>query len=121
VPQALVVFPGRQVLPLQQPFGQLVLLQTHCPLEQVWPAEQALPHAPQLLTSLLRSSQLPLQQAGEVPVQVAHVAPPVPQVVVVFPGWQVLPLQQPFGQLVPLQTHVPPLQVWPVVQQGWVL
>ena len=29
-----------QVVPLQQPFGQLALVQTHCPLLQTWPVLQ---------------------------------------------------------------------------------
>jgi hypothetical protein len=40
--------------------------------------------------------------------QETHVAPPVPQIAFVFPGLQVLlptPPQQPFGQLVGVQTH----------------
>ena len=64
--------------------------QTHCPLWHV-PDEQTMPQAPQLLGSLLRSLQLPLQQAGVVPV---HVVPQEPQLLVVFRLVQV-PLQQP--------------------------
>lgn len=56
--------------PLQEP---LVLQQM--PFWQFWPDEQALPHEPQLLLSLLRSLQLLLQQAGVVPVQVVPQAP----------------------------------------------
>jgi len=50
-----------------------------------------LPQVPQLLGSLLRSAQVPLQQAGVVPLQVL---PHEPQLLVVFKSVQV-PLQQP--------------------------
>jgi hypothetical protein len=62
---------------------------------------QVLPQEPQLLLSLLKSLQLPLQQAGVVPVQVV---PQEPQLLVVFRLVQV-PVQQPcpeVQQLAPL-------------------
>jgi hypothetical protein len=60
-PHALVAVPGWQVLPLQQPFGQLALVHTHCPLLQVCPASQAWPQVPQLVV-VFRAVQVPLQQ-----------------------------------------------------------
>jgi len=86
------------VLPLQQPDGQVVLLQgeTHAPAVQDWPAEQ------------------PLQ-----------VAPPLPHWETVWLAWatQVLPLQQPLGQLVPLHgvVHTPAEQTFPLAHAEQVL
>jgi hypothetical protein len=76
-------------LPSQLSKPALHAAMTQVPLEQAALAlgkAQTCPHDPQLLASLLRSLQLPLQQAGVVPEQVVHVAPPVPQALVVFPG-----------------------------------
>jgi hypothetical protein len=114
VPHTEFVVPAWHMpLASQQPLGQLVLLHTHWPLLQVWPEGQTCPHAPQLLTSLLRSLQLPPQQPGVVPGQVVHVPPLMPQVLADC-AWQVPPAsQQPLGQLVLLQPHWPLLQVWP--------
>jgi hypothetical protein len=98
----LLQLPEQQSLfPLQVP--PLVVQEvTHVLFLQVWPDGQVLPHFPQLLTSLLRSLQLPLQQAGVVPVQVV---PQEPQLLVVFRSVHV-PLQQPCpegqGQCAPL-------------------
>jgi len=67
---------------LQQPPPQELALQTHLPLAQVVPVPQ-----------------------------VAHAAPPVPQVPLVDVWHLPLESQQPLGQEVALQTHLPPLQV----------
>jgi hypothetical protein len=78
-----------QVLPLQQPWGHEVALHTHSPVVVLhcWPEG----HAPQAL-------------------------PSVPQATFVSDanGRHVLPLQQPFGHDVELQTHCPALlHSWP--------
>lgn len=50
-------------------------------------------------------------------VQATQAAPPLPQAVVVLPGWQVpLLSQQPFGQLLALHAQEPFAQVWPDAQ-----
>jgi hypothetical protein len=96
---------------------------TQVPFWQVWPEAQVVPQAPQLLTSLLRSLQLPLQQAGVVPVQVV---PHVPQLWISVCSSTHMPPQQfcPAGQSpavpqvhAPL-THVSPeAQTWPQAPQ----
>jgi hypothetical protein len=48
--------------------------------------------------------------------QTTQVRPPVPQALVVLPGWQVLFWQQPFGQLAAVHTHEPFLHSWPTGQ-----
>jgi hypothetical protein len=50
------------------------------------------------------------------PAQVWQASPPAPQAASVSPGWQVLPAQQPPGQLVPSQTQAPPTQRCPLAQ-----
>jgi hypothetical protein len=40
---------------------------TQCPLLQIWPAEQACPHAPQLCTSVARLTQVLFPQQWGVP------------------------------------------------------
>jgi hypothetical protein len=91
---------GTQVLPLQQPFGQLDALQTHCPCEQACPAAQALQLLPPLphcvLLSLVSATHsLPLQQPAQLEVvQSATHWPPS--------RWK-LGLQ--------LEPHAPPLQL----------
>jgi hypothetical protein len=74
-----------QVVPEQQPPGQLVALH---PL-----------HAP------------PVQLSPEG--HIAHVPPPAPQAVMLFPGWQVLPWQQPVEHEAAVQMHEPPEQTCP--------
>ena len=74
----------------------------HVPFTQFWPSGQTFPQAPQLLTSLLRSLQWPLQHSGVVPVQVA---PQVPQFCVVVRAVHV-PLQQSCPE-VQRETQVP--------------
>jgi hypothetical protein len=98
-PQLPAVIPGRQVLPLQHPVGQLVALQAQAPLTHARPAAQAAPVVPH--------THLPLAQVSAVVPQATQVAPEAPQLPVVLPGRQVLPLQQPVGQLVALQTQAP--------------
>lgn len=136
VPQAALVVPGEtQVAPWQQPLGQLVASQTHCPFRQRWPVAQALhvpPAVPQCASLLCRQTsplQQPLAQLCAVQVQrppthawplpqSVQVPPPVPQFCTVVPARQVLPAQQPLAQLWAVQTHCPPLQTWPSVQQS---
>jgi hypothetical protein len=81
--------PAWQVVPLQQPLGQLVALQTQAPLTHAWPDAQA-----------------------------TQVAPLVPQLVAVCEARATqapLLVQQPPGQLVGLQVrHLPLLQNWPL-------
>ena len=73
----------------QQPFGQLAAVHT--------------------------LTQLPFWHV--VPVgQLTQMIPPVPQAVLVLPGWQVLFWQQPFGQLRAVHTHEPFWHVVPVGQ-----
>jgi hypothetical protein len=85
VPQAEVEVPDWQVLPAQQPFGQLFASHgTHFPFWQF-------------------SFDLQVMQA----------LPPLPQAASEVPGWQVVLLQQPFEQLCPSQTQAPPEQRWP--------
>jgi len=60
----------------QQPFGQLVASQTHCPPEQRWPAPQGPPVAPQ-------TQAPPVEQLSVVSgSQLAHSPPPMPQALV---------------------------------------
>jgi hypothetical protein len=66
---------------LQQPPAHELPLQAHLPAEQVVPVPQA-----------------------------AQAAPPVPQVPLLEVWHLPLVSQQPFGQEVALQTHLPPLQ-----------
>jgi hypothetical protein len=49
-------------------------------------------------------------------VQTLHAVPPVPQLAVVVPGKQVVPSQQPLGQLVAVHTHEPATHTCPVAQ-----
>jgi hypothetical protein len=115
------------VVPLQQPFGHDVALQTHAPaLEQVVPLGQAA-HAPPLMPHvcadpgewhcLLLSQQppahdealqahAPFTQVWPV-AQAVQLAPPVPQVALAEVRHWPLESQQPFGQDVALQTQAP--------------
>jgi hypothetical protein len=77
-----------QVVPLQQPFGHDVALQTHLPV-----ASQVCPIVHEL-----------------------HVAPPTPQVCVLEVWQSPFLSQQPFGHDVALQTQAPFEQAWPVAQ-----
>ena len=78
---------GLQVVPEQQPPGQLVASQPE---------------------------QAPLVQVPDG--QPWHAAPPEPQAEVVVPLWQTLPAQQPVGQEVGSHTQAPPTQRWPAPQ-----
>ena len=83
MPQAPSAVPGRQLLPEQQPRGQVVASQPlQAPSLQVWPDGQAW-----------------------------HALPTVPQASSALPGMQTSPAQQPDGQLATSQaaaTHAPP-------------
>jgi hypothetical protein len=87
VPQVAVLDVWQLPVLSQQPFGQLVLSQTHLPPTQRWPLGQA-----------------------------THAPPLVPQNWLDVPAWQVVPLQQPLGQLVAVQTQVPLEHAWPAAQ-----
>ena len=51
------------------------------------------------------------------PLHAAQAAPAVPQSALAVPGWQTpAPSQQPFGQLMPSQTHWPPAHSCPAAQ-----
>jgi hypothetical protein len=116
------------VVPLQQPFGHEVALQTQAPpLEQVLPLGQDVhepPPVPQLCAvggewhCLLPSQQppahdealqahMPFAQVWPV-AQAVQAAPPVPQVPLLDVRHVPLPSQQPLGQEVALQTQLPP-------------
>jgi len=91
------------VLPLQQPFGQLVASHTHAPFAHRWPAAHGIdgPHA-----------QVPCEQLSLRRPHDTQPMPPLPHVCV--EGiWQLLPLQQPPGQLVASHTQTPFAQRWP--------
>jgi hypothetical protein len=92
VPQLLVVWLANGVhvvlLLAQQPFAHEVALQTQAPLD-----EQAVPVAHGL-----------------------HIAPPMPQVLLLDVWQRLFESQQPFGQEVALQTQAPPEQVVFVAQ-----
>ena len=81
---------GRQLLPLQQPLGQLWALQpAHAPLLQGWPLGQA-----------------------------THRAPPEPHAALSVPTWQMALAQQP-AQDMPSQTQAPPEQRCPCLQPAF--
>ena len=77
-----------QVLPLQQPVGQVMALHVE---------QMRLTHAP-------------------LPAQTAQAAPPVPQAPLAVPGWQTLLAQQPIGQEAALHTHAPLTHACPARQ-----
>jgi hypothetical protein len=99
VPQAVVPVPAWQVVPLQQPLGQLVLSQTHAPFTQCWPAAQGAPVVPH--------TQLPLLQESAVIPQATQAWPLLPHAVGLVPATQV-PLEQqpPLHGLVGLHAEV---------------
>lgn len=116
------------MVPLQQPFGHEVALQTQAPpLEQVVPLGQAV-HVPPFVPHValdggewhwrLASQQppahddalqthMPLAQVWPV-VHAAHATPPVPQVPALEVRHMPLVSQQPLGHEAALQTHAPP-------------
>lgn len=93
---------ARQVLPTQQPVGQLVPSHTQAPPWQRCPAPHAGPvpqrHCPPVQPSVSAASH-----ATQVP-------PSPPHSRNVVPVRQMAPLQQPVGQVVASQTHAPPTQ-----------
>jgi hypothetical protein len=117
-------------VPLQQPFGQDVASQTHCPVDVLhrWPephAAQVVPAAPQapLVSLASRLHVPPLQQPAHDPpphehaplehvcpgAHAAHAPPALPHELADWEpnATQVLPLQQPFGHEVASHTHWP--------------
>lgn len=89
IPHAVVEVPATHVLPLQQPFGQVLALHGDW---QVCPTHV-----------------LPCDE------QFWHACPPAPHTPLLVPERQVVPLQQPFGQFCGLHcggglTQMPPLQ-----------
>lgn len=104
VPHAALVSPARQLVPEQQPPGHDVPLQTQAPWTQACPASQAGPE-PHAHVPLLA-------QLSAVAPQVLQEPPAVPQLVSVCASHTPL-RQQPSGQDVALQTHVPPTHAWP--------
>jgi len=124
------------VVPLQQPFGHEVALQTQVPLlvEQVVPVAhdaQAAPDFPHWLMVWLANgtqavplqhpfwqedalqTQAPFAQVWPV-AQELHAAPPVPQVCVLEVWQRPFLSQHPFGQEDALQTQAPFVQAWPL-------
>jgi hypothetical protein len=97
-----------QVLPLQQPLGQELALQTHMPPTQAWPAPQG-PAEPHL--------QAPPVQLSPATPQSTHAPPTGPQAAVEIVV-QLRPLQQPLGHDVASHTQMPPLHRWPVAHCG---
>jgi len=109
LPQLMAVFPGSQVLPLQQPVPHDVASQVHAPLTQCCPEGQA---------SAPPQVQTPAVQVSAVMGQVKHACPAMPQSAAVVRVTQLLALQQP-AQLVASQTQPTPVtQCWPVPQAG---
>lgn len=108
MPHAFTVGVVVQTLPEQQPFGQLVELQTQDPAEQAWPAGQAGPD-PQ--------RHWPPEHVSAVDPQ-ARQAPPFDPQALTDGVLQVLPEQQPVGQLVGLQAQAPFVHIRPGAQAG---
>jgi hypothetical protein len=105
-PQAVpVVGEVHAVPPVQHPVGHEVELQTHAPFEHVCPVPQGRP-CPQL------HAPADEQLSASLEVQTTHVTPSVPHVANAA-GVHVLPLQQPLGHEVELQTHAPFTQTCP--------
>ncbi len=80
---------------------------------QTWPSLQALPHVPQLASSVSVSVQPPAQHSWP-SAQTMQAPPLVPQAPFVSPVSHVVPSQQPPAHLWPSQTHAPPAHRWPV-------
>ena len=106
----VVIEAGRQTPAAQQPAGQDRASQTQLPLAQRWPATHAAPEP---------HAQLPpgVQVSASAGSQEIHAAPGAPQRVSCRET-QVAPSQQPVGQEVALQTHLPALHLWPAPQAG---
>jgi hypothetical protein len=107
---ALWLAPVRHMPALQHPVGQLVESHTHAPLTQRWPDAHALevPHR-----------HAPAVQRSAVALHAAHDAPGAPHCAAVVGLTQVLPLQQPLGQLVALHTHAPATHCCPGPHAGF--
>jgi hypothetical protein len=123
-PQALVVVPARQLLPLQQPVHDVVS-QTqappehvcpvpHAPVVQVPPQPSLPPHATPAQLGV-QPVQRPPAQDEPFPVHCTHTAPPRPHALVDPPGRHCAPLQQPLHE-VGSHTHAPPSQCSPAPQ-----
>jgi hypothetical protein len=113
VPQAASVFPGWQLLLLQQPIGHEVALHTQFPPWQSWPME----HAPAIAPHTQTPAAL---QASVVPMHVIHTFPPAPQALALVAVTQVEPMQHPVQPDVVLQTHCPLMQRLPDPQAALV-
>lgn len=128
VPQLSLDVPLWQELPSQQPVGQLVASQTQLPPTHRCPLEhRSLPPHSQLppLHRSERRSQPPPPAHLQAPVagehvspgrHATHLAPPLPHALVVSPGMQVPPMQQPEGQPAGSHSHVPSMQRSPPAQ-----
>lgn len=102
---------GTQLVPLQQPPGQLVESQTQVPVRSHrWPGPQGA-EGPQ--------RQLPLVQRSALAAGHARQAPPsAPQAPNDVPGRQTFPSQQPVGQLLTSQMQLPLRQRCPGPHAG---
>lgn len=100
-PGKLVVW---QVLPWQQPDGQLVASQMQAPPEHRWPA----PHG-----ALAPHWHWPPAQVSAFDVSHMVQLPPFVPHVVRFAVWHWFDWQHPLGQLVPSHTHAPFEHRWP--------
>jgi hypothetical protein len=108
MPQYICVLPVRQVVPSQQPFGQLAPSHLHTPPTQCWLA----PHGPPVVPH----TQVPL--AVHVSAVIGHAAHAVPGAAHAAPEvvTQAPLAQQPPGHDVESHTQLPPLQRWPLAQ-----
>jgi hypothetical protein len=101
-PQYMVDVPARQVVPSQQPFGQLTPSHTQAPATQCCIAPQGPPVVP-------HTQVPPAVQVSALTPQAAHAMPGAPQADA--DGVTQAPLeQQPAGHEVESQVHAPPLQ-----------
>jgi hypothetical protein len=100
--------PAWQVLPKQQPVQPVMVLHTQLPPTQSWPAPQGA-LAPQRQAP-------PTQLSARLVLQPKQALPPPPQLAVVLPGWQEVPLQQPLPHEVVLHWQEPPTHCWPAPQ-----
>jgi hypothetical protein len=108
VPHTVLLVPAWQwFVASQQPVAQLVESHTQAPFTQRCPEPQSVPPVPQL--------HAPLRQRSALLPQAAHIAPLLPHcgAVSFASATQLVPLQQPFGQLVESHTHWPLWHRWP--------
>jgi hypothetical protein len=111
LPQAVSLFPGSQLLPLQQPEPHETASHTHTPFRHCCPEAHAAAPVPQVHAP---AGEHPSEvSAGQVP----HVAPGGAQVFS-DSGVQMVPSQQPPGQDVASHLHAPPAQCSPGLQDG---